>query len=155
MSFRFSSESGAFTAHKGRSGNGRGSWYWRAYCRRQGRLLRCYLGKSEDLSPERLRGAAQQLLDAYDSNEQHELVDATSSNLTSVVPEDALVFTKLFIPRLSRQHISRSHLLALFDRAVETSILTLVSAPAGSGKTTLLAEWSATKKDVRSAGSPL
>ena len=153
MSFRFSSESGAFTARKARSGNGRGSWYWRAYCRRHGRLLRCYLGKSEDLSPERLRGAAQQLLNASESNEQHELVDATSSNLTSVVPEDALVFTKLFIPRLSRQHISRPHLLALLDHAVETSMLTLVSAPAGSGKTTLLAEWSATKEDVRSAGS--
>ncbi|MBV9713139.1 MAG: hypothetical protein JO011_19730 [Ktedonobacteraceae bacterium] len=154
MSFRFSCESGAFTAQKARSGNGRGGWYWRAYCRRQGRLLRYYLGKSQDLSPERLRSAAQHLLDAYESNEQHAFVDAPSSHLTSVVPEDALVFTKLFIPRLSRQHISRPHLLARLDRAVETSLLTLVSAPAGSGKTTLLAEWSATKEDVRRAGSP-
>ena len=153
MSFRFSSENGTFTARKARSGNGRGSWYWRAYCRRHGRLLRCYLGKSEALSLERLRGAVQHLLDASESKEQHAFVDAPSSNLTSVVPEDALVVTKLFIPRLSRHHISRPHVLALFDRAVETSLLTLVSAPAGSGKTTLFAEWSATKEGVRSAGS--
>jgi LuxR family maltose regulon positive regulatory protein len=154
MSFRFRSESGAFTAQKARSGNGRGGWYWRAYCRRQGRLLRCYLGKSEDLSPERLRRAAQQLLDISESNEQDEFVDTPSSNLITVVPEETLVFTKLFIPRLSRQHISRPHLLARLDRAVETSLLTLVSAPAGSGKTTLLAEWSATKEDVRCEGRP-
>src|SRR5262249_28324714 len=69
ISFRFSGESGTFTAHKARSGNGRGSWYWRAYSRRQGRLLRCYLGKSEDLSPERLYSAAQHLLAADESNE--------------------------------------------------------------------------------------
>ena len=154
MSFRFSSESGTFTAQKARSGNRRGSWYWRAYCRRQGRLLRCYLGKSEDLSLERLHGAAQQLLDASASNKQHAFEDAPKSNLTAVMPEDTLVFTKLFIPRLSRQHIARPHLLSLLDRAVETSLLTLVSAPAGSGKTTLLAEWSATKEDVGSVGSP-
>ncbi|GHO90546.1 helix-turn-helix transcriptional regulator [Reticulibacter mediterranei] len=153
MSFRFSCASGAFTAQKARSGNGRGGWYWRAYCRRHGRLLRCYLGKSEDLSLERLCNAAQQLLNISDSNERHEFVNAPSSNLTAVVPEDTLVFTKLFIPRLSRQHISRPHLLALLDRAVETSLLTLVSAPAGSGKTTLLAEWSAMKQDM-SAGRP-
>jgi LuxR family maltose regulon positive regulatory protein len=151
MSFRFSSENGSFTAQKARSGNGRGGWYWRAYCRRQGRLLRCYLGKSQDLSPQRLRAAAQHLLDASKSNEG---VNAPSSHLNAVVPEDALVFTKLLIPRLSRQHIVRPHLLALLDRAVQTSLLTLVSAPAGSGKTTLLAEWAATKQDMHSAGSP-
>ena len=86
MSFRFSSESGTFTAQKARSGNRRGSWYWRAYCRRQGRLLRCYLGKSEDLSLERLHGAAQQLLDASASNKQHAFEDAPKSNLTAVMP---------------------------------------------------------------------
>ncbi len=91
---------------------------------------------------------------AHKGNEQREGVDTPSSNLTAVVPEDVLVFTKLLIPRLSRQHIARPHLLTLFDRAVETSILTLVSAPAGAGKTTLLAEWSETKEDVWSAGSP-
>lgn len=138
--FRFISDEGAFSAHKARSGNGRGGWYWRAHRRRQGRLLRCYLGKSEDLDLQRLTGAARQLSGAGPVVPPEE---APLYPPTLAEEDEMLVLTRLFIPRLSIQHIPRPHLLALLDRAVQTSMLILVSAPAGSGKTTLLAEWSA------------
>jgi LuxR family maltose regulon positive regulatory protein len=54
-----------------------------------------------------------------------------------------LLATKLHLPRLPVQHVSRPRLLTLVERGVQGS-LTLVSASAGSGKTTLLAEWAAT-----------
>jgi predicted ATPase/DNA-binding CsgD family transcriptional regulator len=53
-SFAFRSEHGSFTARKERAGNRRGSLYWRAYYTREGKLHRIYLGKSEELTFERL-----------------------------------------------------------------------------------------------------
>ncbi len=48
--FTFTGEEGTFTAHKARAGNRRGGWYWRAYRRKRGRLSRCYLGVSTNLT---------------------------------------------------------------------------------------------------------
>src|SRR5215467_16367897 len=59
--FAFRSEVGTFTARREQSGHKRGSWYWRAYRRREGRLYRVYLGVSEELTLDRLRAAAQTL----------------------------------------------------------------------------------------------
>ncbi|MFL5658243.1 MAG: tetratricopeptide repeat protein [Ktedonobacteraceae bacterium] len=56
--FAFSSDSGSFTARKERVGNARGGWYWKAYRKREGRLYRAYLGKSEDLTLARLNTVA-------------------------------------------------------------------------------------------------
>jgi predicted ATPase/DNA-binding CsgD family transcriptional regulator len=56
--FTFRGEEGLFTAHKERAGNRRGSLYWRAYCTRQGKLHRAYLGQSEELTLERLKSVA-------------------------------------------------------------------------------------------------
>jgi predicted ATPase/DNA-binding CsgD family transcriptional regulator len=53
-SFAFRSGHGSFTARKERAGNRRGSLYWRAYCTREGKVQRVYLGKSEELTFERL-----------------------------------------------------------------------------------------------------
>jgi LuxR family maltose regulon positive regulatory protein len=50
--------------------------------------------------------------------------------------------TKLNPPALSRNHISRFHLIENLNNR-ENRKLTIVSAPAGFGKTTLLAEWAA------------
>lgn len=54
--------------------------------------------------------------------------------------QELFLATKLRVPRLSIQHVPRTHLVTLLERGA-ASALTLVSAPAGSGKTTLLAEW--------------
>jgi hypothetical protein len=52
--FAFSSAYGTFTARKEQTGNKRGGRYWKAYRRRNGKLHRAYLGKSEELTLERL-----------------------------------------------------------------------------------------------------
>lgn len=51
-----------------------------------------------------------------------------------------LISTKLFIPKVRRNVVTRPRLLDRLSRGAETR-LTLVSAPAGFGKTTLIAEW--------------
>src|SRR3984893_11663296 len=57
-SFAFRSEHGSFTARQERAGNRRGNPYWRAYCTREGKLQRVYLGKSQELTFERLIAVA-------------------------------------------------------------------------------------------------
>src|SRR5437764_2013920 len=56
--FAFHSEHGTFTARKERAGSRRGGEYWKAYRRRQGKLYRAYLGKSEELTLEQLQSVA-------------------------------------------------------------------------------------------------
>ncbi len=56
--FTFRGEEGLFTARKERAGNRRGSAYWRAYRKRDGKLHRAYLGQSEELTLERLQSVA-------------------------------------------------------------------------------------------------
>src|SRR5215217_1256517 len=58
-SFVFRSPHGTFTAHKERRGPAQE--YWKAYRRRAGRLQRVYLGKSGELTPDRLDAAAAEL----------------------------------------------------------------------------------------------
>jgi LuxR family maltose regulon positive regulatory protein len=53
---------------------------------------------------------------------------------------EPLIKTKLFIPPLRVDRVSRPRLFELLDAGSQRS-LTLVSAPAGFGKTTLLASW--------------
>jgi predicted ATPase/DNA-binding CsgD family transcriptional regulator len=59
--FTFRSTSGTFTARKERSGNQRGGWYWKAYRKREGKLVSAYLGKPEALTRERLHTVAAHL----------------------------------------------------------------------------------------------
>src|SRR5690242_14769233 len=54
-SFRFESTYASFTARKEQRPGG---WYWYAYRRRHGTLHIAYLGKSEELSSERLHTVA-------------------------------------------------------------------------------------------------
>ena len=57
-SFAFRGALGTFTARKEPASNRRGGEYWRAYRRRNGKLHRVYLGKSEELTLDRLNSAA-------------------------------------------------------------------------------------------------
>src|SRR5260221_14540837 len=56
--FAFRSDSSTFQVRKEQAGNKRGGWYWRAYHKRHGKLRRVYLGKSEELTLERLNAVA-------------------------------------------------------------------------------------------------
>jgi hypothetical protein len=58
-SFAFRSAAGSFTARKERRGSA--GWYWKAYRKRAGTLHRAYLGKSADLTIERLTAIAADL----------------------------------------------------------------------------------------------
>src|SRR5258708_4707364 len=59
--FAFTSPSGTFTARKEQAGNRRGGWYWKAYRKGGGKLSSAYLGKSKNLTVERLRAVATKL----------------------------------------------------------------------------------------------
>ncbi len=56
-----------------------------------------------------------------------------------------LLMTKLHIPRLRRELVSRPRLVAQMDDGF-TRPLTLIAAPAGFGKTTLIADWLAQRE---------
>src|ERR1700704_23861 len=60
--FTFNSPAGSFTARKEQASNKRGGWYWKAYSKRNGKVRHAYLGKSETLSPERLKMIAEELV---------------------------------------------------------------------------------------------
>lgn len=55
-------------------------------------------------------------------------------------PVHPLLTTKLHMPRVRTQMVSRTHLIEQLQQGVQHQ-LTLISAPAGFGKTTLLAQW--------------
>ncbi len=57
--FAFSCAEGGFTARKER--RGQTGWYWKAYRKQAGTLQRAYLGKSADLTLDRLHAVASQL----------------------------------------------------------------------------------------------
>src|SRR5438046_9776650 len=73
--FAFRGAVGTFTARKEQASNKRGGWYWRAYRRREGTLHRVYVGKSEELTLERLNAVAvtlagQDSVDGVDGDER-------------------------------------------------------------------------------------
>ncbi len=70
--FAFRGAFGTFTARKEQASNKRGGWYWRAYRRREGTLHRVYVGKSEELTLERLNAVAVTLAgqDGVDGDER-------------------------------------------------------------------------------------
>ncbi len=147
--FTFTCDEGTFTAHKTRAGNQRGGWYWRAYRRKQGRLFRCYLGVSPNITLSKLREAARRLaadaesIGSSQANERAQQplshVPLSFGGLTSTL----ILQSNITPPRLPVQHVARPRLLALLEQGMQGPVM-LVSAPAGSGKTTLLAEWAAT-----------
>jgi LuxR family maltose regulon positive regulatory protein len=140
-SFTFKDQVGSFTAHKTRASNGRGGWYWYAYRRWRGRLFNLYLGTSEKLTSQRLCKAVCDL----NARTRNGLIEQPSFSQAGVFVADStpLLNTKLHIPKLPLQHISRPRPLALLGQGMLRAT-TLISTPAGYGKTTLLAEWAST-----------
>jgi LuxR family maltose regulon positive regulatory protein len=158
-------EYGRFTAHKERRGATRE--YWKAYRHRGGRLYRAYLGKSAELTLDRLNAVAAELaggmvravltpdivsLDRMQcttetiADFQPRPLHPTTQRSRRNIPDDAqtlhLLTTKLAIPVSHPSLVSRPRLVERLDGAIcQGQKLTLISAPAGFGKTTLLAEW--------------
>lgn len=85
--FTFTSDKGTFTARCEQAGNKRGGWYWRAYHKHAGKLRRVYLGRLEEMTPERLSAVAAHLA-RQDETVEYEHAHATHVT-THVTPEHA------------------------------------------------------------------
>jgi LuxR family maltose regulon positive regulatory protein len=143
--FAFVCSEGTFTARKERQQ--RGGWYWRAYAKRQGKLRRVYLGKTDSLTLERLRSAAMTLAERHNPSRQSGTELPTETRSIAHIPysnvdphHERFLTTKLTIPQSGPDLVARPALTARLH-AGRRSALTLVSAPAGFGKTTLIGSW--------------
>jgi len=143
--FKYESEVGHFTAKcEMRTGGA----YWYAYRRRNGKLTKAYLGKPEELTPERLQQVNARLAgskmpsEPTDTFEAVDLITALNhlSNNTPHIDEwqhqPFLSLTKIKPPALPQNLVARPRLTNRIKTAV-----TLITAPSGSGKSTLLCEW--------------
>src|SRR5262245_50235655 len=143
--FAFRDSAGTFTAR--REAHGRGA-YWRAYRTVGGRQRRAYLGRSADLTLERLRAVAAKLA----AGRPTPPAAPTDREPSPAVPAAHLPFvllaTKLYLPRPRGALVPRPRLLARLDGGLR-GLLTVIAAPAGFGKTTLLAEWLTTRTESR------
>lgn len=130
-SFFFRDETGSFTARKER--RKRGGWYWIAYRSRGGKLTKTYIGRSEDLTLERLREVTSRLFG-----------HAVSQSHVAQRSAHQLLAATTLLPPLPAIHaertIERTTLLDRLDQSQGVK-LTLVTAPAGFGKTMLLSSW--------------
>ncbi len=124
-SFTFASTLGAFTArHEERSG----SRFWYAYRQRDGVLRKTYLGRSADVTPQRLEQAAQVLARAGNARGGGNAPDDWSS---------LVIATKIAAPQPGLSLVARPAVVARCLESIERPC-TIIAAPAGFGKTTLL-----------------
>jgi LuxR family maltose regulon positive regulatory protein len=135
-SFRFKASVGSFTARKEcRSEN----WYWYAYSRQQGKLVTAYLGRSSDLTLERLQAVALAFRTSPAQAKSGTLPKRPVQE-TEAAPSEHIMVTKLQAPPLPPHLVPRPSLKQRLNIALRNK-LTLQSAPAGFGKTTILSEW--------------
>jgi LuxR family maltose regulon positive regulatory protein len=157
---------GSFTARKERSG--RAGWYWKAYRKHKGTLHRAYLGKSADLTLERLNAIARELAGRA-AELPRESPTAVGPDQPSNVPPlrsldqppeaapiqpFSLLLTKLYIPPPRPHLVARARLVERVQAGLAGKF-TLIVAPAGFGKTTLVSAWIAARaesKGLRTAG---
>ncbi len=127
----------------------RGIGYWYAYRRRDGKLTKTYLGKTEELSRERLERATILLAGNFPfqrltgKNNSTDVITVPGSQspaiLHSAGVSEGMPFpplTKIKPPALPQEIISRPHL----TKRICTPV-TIISAPSGFGKSTMLNEW--------------
>jgi LuxR family transcriptional regulator, maltose regulon positive regulatory protein len=133
--FSYQGKNGHFTA---RRETRRNKTFWYAYRRRTGKLYKQYLGKSDELTIERLEQvslalAGKQLFAEYDSQPAREAPSSDEPRIhTSFLPS-----AKFKLPVPPPHLIARPRLTEMIKTP-----LTLVYAPSGFGKTTLLNDWS-------------
>jgi len=144
-SFIFKGDAGHFTARREVR---RGNLYWYAYRRRNGKLHKAYLGKSEEVTQECLNRAGARLAghptlaqllantDSADITSALEHPHATSKSPSEEAYTSFLSLTKVTPPGLPQQLVARPRLTGRIDKPV-----TLLYAPSGFGKSTLLNEW--------------
>jgi len=143
--FRFEHPLCNFTARRERKRDGS---YWYAYRTRGGALQKAYLGKSTDLTLDRLQEVAAGFARRSAAPTPTAPVTGTTSteaagSLPGVLAgglHDPLVTTKLALPPARPALVPRPRLMNRLEAGLQRK-LTLIAAPAGYGKTTLVAEW--------------
>ena len=141
-SFRFEEAGARFTARREQKGGG---LYWYAYRKQQGRLHKTYLGRSEELTAERLARAAHTLDQTYQASpttdgELRLHKAETHATILAHLP----LLTKLYVPQPRNELVARPRLYERLSQGIRQQLM-LISAPAGSGKTTLFSAWRATQ----------
>ncbi len=127
----------------------RGIGYWYAHRRRDRKLYKTYLGKSEELNSERLEQACARLAGQIPSNESlnkckpadnvtipDQKGDTTIAFAETLSDESLLPLTKVKSPALPQNFIARPQLTQRLRGPVN-----IIIAPSGFGKTTTLNEW--------------
>ena len=141
----------------------RGGEYWVAYHRSGRQVRKVYLGKSPQLTAERLQQAAAQIAvkDTRPLTSPESAAATAAAAVASYTANDdtgaaLLLSTKLGVPPLRPQFVRRRRLTSWLARHARVP-LTAIVAPAGFGKTTLLAEWRAAlaARDLAVAGVSL
>lgn len=140
--FSFRCSSGNFVARK--EARARGGWYWKAYLTVNSTLHRAYLGKTADLTLDRLNSAAAKLVaDASVTSGPFTSPAARETSPTPTPQANQLLSTKLIIPPARAQLVLRPRLFQRLEAGLKGK-LTLIAAPAGFGKTTLVSAWRTT-----------
>jgi len=85
QSFSFRNPPSTFTARLERKRHG---WYWYAYRKRAGRLIKAYLGKTEELTLERLNAVAAALISRGNSDDGLQTHPHESDKITPRVSSD-------------------------------------------------------------------
>ncbi|HEU5347601.1 MAG TPA: LuxR C-terminal-related transcriptional regulator [Ktedonobacterales bacterium] len=125
QSFAYRGAAGRFTA---RQEERSGSRFWYAYRRQDGVLRKTYLGRSTELTAQRLDEAARALAQMAANSAPQNSADAWLS---------PLIATKITTPQPVQPLVTRPLVMARCLESIEHACA-IIAAPAGFGKTTLL-----------------
>ena len=147
--FVFKCHAGHFTA---RRESRHGCDYWYGYRRRDGKLRKTYLGKSAEITVNRMEEAAANLagyslLKKISSTTNLEVGKANQHLLSST---SLAIQAKISPPTLPPMLVTRPRLTNQIDTQV-----TIMSAPGGFGKSTLLNAWRQGRNDMSIAWATL
>lgn len=132
--FTYTGENGKFTAQ---AEIRRKQHYWYAYRRSAGKLSKTYLGRTEELTCERLDKACSTLSEkALFHNVSTRVNDTIADHEDILIAPSLLPLGKVNVPVPPHILVSRPRLV----RQIVTP-LTVICAPSGFGKSTLLHDW--------------
>lgn len=146
--FKYKGAAGHFSA---RRETRHGSDYWYAYRRRNGKLHKVYLGKSEEITPDQLEQAAANLAGKTVLNQLTLFTEPPNSPThKSWINGSLPALTKIRPPILPLNLITRPRLIQKISAQV-----TFICAPGGFGKSTLLNDWQQERSDIPVAWAAL